>query len=187
MSTCIACGAPGATVELLPSFDDDGLGLPITIKNAVIRHRCAACEMDGVEVPDSAGLEAAAAVARIMLPVALSGPEIRFLRKACGMTGRDFAAALGVDNATLSRWEKPVSWGEGHGEVSDRNIREVVWSCLCERTPAIQVPPAHFLRMKAGRLPEGGRLPRLVLERVRLKDPIRRTKTDEWDLSDLAA
>lgn len=187
MVTCIACGAPDATVELLPSYDDDGFGIPITIKNAVLRHRCEACGMDGIEIPDSAGLEAAIAVARILLPVALSGPDIRFLRKACGMTGKEFAESLSIDNATLSRWEKPIVCGEGHGEVSDRNIREVVWGYLCERTPAIQVPPAHFLRMKTFRLPEGGILPRLELERVRLKDPVRHTKSDEWDIYDRAA
>lgn len=187
MVTCIACGAPDATVELLPSYDDDAFGLPITIKNAALRLRCEACGMDGIEIPDSAGLEAVAAVGRILLPLALSGPDIRFLRKACGMTGKEFAEAIDVDNATLSRWERPVGSGEGHGEVSDRHIREVVWSLLCDRTPAIQVPPAHFLRIKTFRLAEGANLPRLVLERVRLKDPIRRSKTDEWDIFEQAA
>jgi len=187
MVSCIACGAPTARVDLLPSHDDDGFGIPITIKNAVLRHQCDACGMDGIEIPDSAGLEAAIAVARIMAPVALSGPDIRFLRKACGMTGKEFAEAVAVDNATLSRWEKPFGFGEGHGEVSDRNIREVVWSHLCDRTPAIQVPPAHFLRMKTFRLPESAEFPRLVLERVRLKDPVRHTKSDEWDIYSQAA
>lgn len=187
MNICIACGAPAATVELLPTYDDDAFGVPVTIKNAVLRHRCESCDMDGIEIPDSDGLEAAVAVARILVPVMLNGPEIRFLRKACGLTGKEFAEAVRIDNATLCRWEKSEVSGEGHGEVSDRTIREVVWSLLYDRTPAIQVPPAHFLRMKMVRLPEGEKLPRLVLERVRLKDPVRHTKSDEWDIFDQAA
>ncbi len=35
----------------------------------------------------------------------LTGKEIRFLRKEMGLKGRDFADLVGVDNATLSRWE----------------------------------------------------------------------------------
>lgn len=35
----------------------------------------------------------------------LTGKEIRFLRKEMDLKGRDFANLVGVDNATLSRWE----------------------------------------------------------------------------------
>lgn len=188
METCIVCGALGATVEVQASYDDDGFGIPVTIKNAVLRHHCDACGMDSVEIPDSERLEAAIAVARIMEPVALSGAEIRFLRKACGKNGKEFAAELGVDNAVLSRWENgAVRNGEGHGEVSDRNIREVVWGLLFDRAPAFQVPPAHFRRMRIRRLAEGETMPRLELERVRLKDIARDRKSDEWDVFSHAA
>jgi hypothetical protein len=188
METCIVCGALGATVEVPASYDDDGFGIPVTIKNAVLRRHCDACGMDSVEIPDSERLEAAIAVARIMEPVALSGAEIRFLRKACGKNGKEFAAELGVDNAVLSRWENGAARnGEGHGEVSDRNIREVVWGLLFDRAPAFQVPPAYFRRMRIRRLAEGETMPRLVLERVRLKDVAHGTKSDEWDILAQAA
>lgn len=187
METCVACGASIASVERLPSHDDDAFGIPVTIRNAVFRHRCADCGMDGIEIPDSEDLEAAIAVARILVPVSLSGVEIRFLRKACGMTGKEFAEAINVDNATLCRWEKAAGFGEGHGELSDRNIRDTVWSLLYRQVPAIHVEPGHFKRMPLLRLPEGEPLPRLVLERVRLKDPVRHTKSDEWDIFGQAA
>lgn len=184
MEFCIDCGAETATVELLPSYDDDAFGIPITIKKAVLRHRCESCGMDGIEIPDADALEAAVAVARILVPIVLGGHEIRFLRKACGMSGKEFAREMRVDNASLSRWEKcDRSSGDGHGEVTDRRIREVVWGLLCDRTPAIQIPPGHLVRMEIVR----GELPRLVFERVRLKDQIRHTKSDAWDIDERAA
>lgn len=50
----------------------------------------------------------------------LSGREIRFLRKHMGMKAIKFAAGLGVDNATISRWEHEK---EKPSEVADRLIR----------------------------------------------------------------
>jgi len=50
----------------------------------------------------------------------LSGREIRFLRKHLGMKAIKFAAGLGVDNATISRWEHEK---EKPSEVADRLIR----------------------------------------------------------------
>lgn len=186
METCIACGALTATVELLPSHDDDGFGIPITIKNAVLRHHCESCGMDGIEIPDTAGLIAAVAAARILCPVGLVGAEIRAIRKACEMNGVEFAKAVGVANATLSRWENSEDCG-GRGEVTERDFRDAVWSLLYQKVPALQVEPGHFRRMNILHMPVGQRLPRLVLERVRLKDPVRHTKSDEWDIYDQAA
>lgn len=39
----------------------------------------------------------------------LTGKEIRFLRKNLGLKGKIFAKLVGVDNATLSRWENDKS------------------------------------------------------------------------------
>jgi transcriptional regulator with XRE-family HTH domain len=187
MSLCLGCGADAATDELLPSYDDNAIGLPVTLVNGVRAHRCAECGFEGVEILDPRGLEAAAAVARILMPIALRGPEIRFLRKACGLTGVGFAEMLRIDHATLSRWENAAPRDGYPGQVSDRTIREVTWSLLYKRTPAIQVPPAHFLLMQSVRLPDDQPPPRLALERVRLKDAATRTKSDEWDIQDQAA
>ncbi len=188
MNACLACGKSSMVTEIVPRYDDDAFGIPVTIRNAVLRHRCGECGMDGVEVPEPERLEAAIAVARIQNPIALSGDHIRALRKACGMTGKQFAAALGVDNATLSRWENaPASSADAHGDPSDRNIRQTVWALLYQRAPAMHVEPGFFTRLRIQRLPEGGTFPRMVLERVRLVDRIHHTKTTEWDLWGMAA
>lgn len=181
MEPCIACGALTMITDVLPSYDDDAFGIPVTLKNAVLRHRCESCGMDGIEIPDSDGLSAALAVARVMYPVKLSGAEIRFLRKACGMTGKEFAEAVQVDNATLSRWENCQEGG--HGAVTDRAIRAGVWGLLYSKTPAIHAEPDHFTKMRI----KVGPVPRFVFERVRLKDPVRHTKEDAWDIRDQAA
>lgn len=175
-----------APIDVLPAYDDDAFGIPVTIRNAVLRHRCAACGVSGIEIPDSDDLSAVIAVARILFPAMLRGPEIRAIRKACQMTGKQFAEALGMDNATVSRWEN-CRGDESHGEVSDRNIRETVWSLLYRRTPAIHVEPGHFRKLDIVRLRADDPLPRLVFEHVRLKDPVRQTKSDEWDIYEHAA
>lgn len=181
METCVMCGESAMVTEILPSYDDDAFGLPVTLKNAVLRHRCAACGMDGVEIPDSEGLSAAIAAARILTPIHLNGAEIRFLRKACGLTGKDFAAALHVDSAALSRWEN--STDGTHGTVTDRALRDTVWGLLYRRAPAIQIEPGTFSRMEIVK----GTAPRLVFERVRIKDMARNTKQSAWDIYEQAA
>lgn len=53
----------------------------------------------------------------------LAPEEVRFLRKSIGWSGRDFAAHMGVDPATVSRWEN------GHEPMSataDRLLRMFV-------------------------------------------------------------
>src|SRR3954471_5040469 len=45
--------------------------VPVTLRNGVLHHKCDTCGFDGVENIDSTGLTAAAAVARILLPVTL--------------------------------------------------------------------------------------------------------------------
>ena len=50
----------------------------------------------------------------------LSGKEIRFLRKNMGIKAMNFARILGVDNATVSRWENGK---EKHSDIVDRFIR----------------------------------------------------------------
>lgn len=52
----------------------------------------------------------------------LNGKEIRFLRKNMGMAAKKLAEIIGVDNATISRWE---SDGQDISRSNDRFIRLV--------------------------------------------------------------
>lgn len=187
MVHCIACGAEGASEVRLATYDENALGLPVTLKNAALHHTCPSCGYDGIEIPDFDGLEAAVAVARLLLPIALNGPEIRFLRHACGLKAKEFASACDFDPSTLSRWEHCMVRGEGIGSVTDRTIRDAVWGFLHQRVPAFSVEPGHFSRMKLRTLAEGEEMPRIMLERIRLKECGGTRKSDEWDLCDEAA
>ena len=181
MSACIVCGSKAGTAELLPEYRDAAIGLPLVLRNAAIRHHCPECGMEGVEIPDMEGLEAAAALARLLLPVALSGPDLRFLRKACSLTGKAFAAELGVDASTLSRWEHATTPDQGAGRQSEILIRDVVANLLHTRAPAITIPPGTFARMTIIPAPTGPR-PEITMERVRLKDTTTQRKSDAWDV-----
>ncbi|MGE0084391.1 MAG: type II TA system antitoxin MqsA family protein [Desulfococcaceae bacterium] len=52
----------------------------------------------------------------------LTGKEIRFLRKNAGLSAKKFARMIGVDNATLCRWENGE---QNHTSPNDKLIRLV--------------------------------------------------------------
>ncbi len=58
-----------------------------------------------VEIPKAKQLHGLLVNALISKPAALTGPEIRFLRKELGMSGRAFARQLGMTAEHLSRLE----------------------------------------------------------------------------------
>ena len=85
----------------------------------------------------------------------LSGKEIRFLRKNLGLKGKVFANLVGVDQATLSRWENDKSKPSAR---ADRLIRflyaskkkpekaEEIASLTYKTPPPDQPkPPLHLL------------------------------------------
>lgn len=71
-------------------------------------------------IPNLAGLHRALAGAVVRKRSRLSPPEIRFLRKSLGWSGRDFAAHLGVTAESVSRWE---NGREEMGPQADRLLR----------------------------------------------------------------
>ena len=58
-----------------------------------------------IEIPKAEQLHGLLVDALISKPAALAGPEIRFLRKELGMSGRAFARQLGMTAEHLSRLE----------------------------------------------------------------------------------
>lgn len=106
MEHCHGCGESLET-SVLPEHIEDLGGLTVKLRNAVLVHRCSRCDEEMTEIPDAQGLYKAAALARVMQPVQLSGREVRFLRTVFDMTQPEFAEAVGFDAAeTISRWEK---------------------------------------------------------------------------------
>ena len=83
-------------------------GLPVMLMNVEVRH-CPNCGNDLLAIPRMAQLHRTIATALIQKPAQLTPREIRFLRKSLGWSGRDFAARMHVDPATVSRWERDDS------------------------------------------------------------------------------
>jgi DNA-binding XRE family transcriptional regulator len=161
--------------EILEVYTDELFGIPIEIRNCVIRE-----ETDKgrvlITIPDEEGLAAAAAMARALVPIKLSGDDIRMMRKTLGLKAKEFAEALDMNPTRLSHLEKTT---DGLGHFTEANIRQYVCARLKARAPAIGYDPAEIVMMKAVNAP----MPTLVFERVRLKMAESMTKSDEWDLA----
>ncbi len=80
------------------------------------------CGEEAVGIPNVPGLHEVIAHEIVHKKSFLSGPEIRFLRKAMGMAAKVFAELLGVDPATVSRWENEK---QSPGGANDRLVRMI--------------------------------------------------------------
>ena len=64
------------------------------------------CGEEIVNVPAVPELHSLIGLFLVKKKALLTGKEIRFLRKNMGLTGKKLSDYIGVDNATISRWEK---------------------------------------------------------------------------------
>lgn len=117
--TCLECGKGTMHVKREKVAADQMLGLPGTwlLTNVA---RCDACGAYEVEIPNMEGLHRVVGRWLIAKPQRLVGVEIRFLRKLLGWSGVDFAAHMGTQPETVSRWENdstPI------GPQADRLLR----------------------------------------------------------------
>ena len=119
---CIACGRDGLmSGRENHQYDDVGL-VAATLVNVQIR-RCPNCGETEVTVPNLEALDRTIALALIVRPGTLLPTDVVFLRKHLGLTSKQLADTVGVDKATVSRWER------GHIAMplpADRLIRSLV-------------------------------------------------------------
>lgn len=167
--------------RIVPEWCEDLLGLPypVILENAVIEKvDDATGEVLGNAIPDLDALAETLAVVRVFLPVRLSAPEVRFLRNAVKMTGRQLAAALGLTPETVSRWENgKVSVGE----YTERLLRHVIAAELKDRVPALALDPKDLNRLKVVAEWPDGAPPEFRFRRVKLKHEGTGAVTEEWD------
>lgn len=111
-------------------------GMHVELIDVVQALVCGKCgEVLRTDIPDMPGLVAAVSVARAKEPLKLNGQEIRFLRKAIGLTAKELAGDLDVSEETVSRWEN------GHlaiGNSVERILRWKVSKALSDKAPAIE-------------------------------------------------
>ena len=161
--------------EVLSRYEDNLFGVPVVIRNCVIKETNERGE-EFITIPDEEGLAAVIAMARALTPIKLSGADIRMMRKTLGMRAKDFAAAVHMSPARLSRLEKNA---DGLGAYTEVTIRQYVCARLKREAPAISYDPADLVTMRV----EQGEVQTMEFERVRLKLSESQTKSDEWDMA----
>lgn len=107
-------------------------GLDNVYLEGVAQYTCAECDEKVTMVPRPLDLHIVMAIDISDKPTPLTGPEIRFLRKEIGMTGKKFAEFIGVSPVTLSRWENAKD-NANREASSERLIRLAFKIMMCEK------------------------------------------------------
>ena len=97
---------------------------------------CRVCRICGKQAANIPAIEELMTViARVVVrkDAALSGPEIRFLRKRLGIPSAEFGNIVGVTKEQVSRWENGHN---GPEKSADKLIR--VFYCLISRDPTLE-------------------------------------------------
>jgi putative zinc finger/helix-turn-helix YgiT family protein len=146
---CIFCGGEMETSREDYPYSECGLEGAVLVD--VETSRCPECGEEETAIPAIEGLHGAIAARLIAKVERLTAGEVRFLRKHIGLSGVELARRLGVDPATVSRWEtgnKPI------GVTADRLLRVMV-ACVepCaspnfERLTNMAVAPAKPVTMR---------------------------------------
>lgn len=105
MKTCIECGGKMRT-EILEKYHYTECGLDYVYLKNVRQHTCEDCGAIRRKFPKIHAIHHAIADDfMINRPRRLSGALLRYVRKLCGYSSRDFANLIRVDPSTLSRYE----------------------------------------------------------------------------------
>ncbi len=103
MIKCHVCGSAMESRRENHRYTECGLS-NVTIVNLEVRH-CTNCGERQFVFPRVAQLHQLLAVTTAKVPDALTGEQIRFLRKYLGWSRDEFAGIMGVEAETVSRWE----------------------------------------------------------------------------------
>ena len=147
---CLQCG--GKMTKRREDFEYGDTGIPDVMLAGVEVSRCARCGEFEVAVPNVEELHRAIAFAVASQRARLSGIEVRFLRKYLGYSATDFATTIGVDKATVSRWENDK---DRIGPIADRLLRLMVFrqrpveEYPTERLAEVAVDPPRTPKIRA--------------------------------------
>lgn len=100
-------------------------GLPNVVLVGVEVRRCPKCGEQALSIPHVEELHKTLAMELVHERTRLAPYEIRFLRKWLGLSGVDFARRMGVEPATVSRWERTEN-PQPMGPVAERLLRMLV-------------------------------------------------------------
>ena len=143
MKKCRSCGSRSITIRL----EDRPLdSLPsVTLRDLKIS-QCAECGAEAVSIPRIEQLHEVVAKALVKKPGRLSGPEVRYLRKWLGWSGRELARRFDLSPEHVSRIENdhnPIAL------VADRLLRILVLT----RSPSPDYSPEDVIETEPTEVP----------------------------------
>jgi putative zinc finger/helix-turn-helix YgiT family protein len=115
---CPTCGRMQETIKGDYQYRESGLDNVLICGIEIFN--CKNCGEESALIPNILELHKTIAKCLLTQKRRLTGKEIRFLRKHMAMQGKVFAELIGVDNATVSRWENGK---ENPSDIADRCIR----------------------------------------------------------------
>ncbi len=130
MEKCWECGAKLKIIRGEPYHYAES-GLDNIYLYGINQYECLECRTKGVSIPNLDALHRLIGRNLVRKEERFTGPEIRFLRKELHLKTKSLANILGVDPATISRWEnnkKPIS------EICDKLMRNLYISYASEQT-----------------------------------------------------
>jgi putative zinc finger/helix-turn-helix YgiT family protein len=173
---CEKCGGE-LTKKMVEHYEDSLMGIPVVLYRSVMQSACEACQDIETTIPNMNGLISATAVARIKIAIKLKGTEIRFLRKALGVSGKKLAELLGVRDETVSRWENGK---EPIGPTSEKLLRLLVGLELSSQAPGIDFDEREIGQMSIKAVQSSDKPVVLFLECVAMR--VDRKKREEvWE------
>ncbi len=128
---CSECGSANVHTSR-GSYQFKESGLNVVLQGIEIE-KCEACKSESPIIPRMNDLMRTIALAVIAKPYALTGEDVRYLRKYLGMTGDALSRLIHIDRTTLSKWENN---DDRIGQQSDLLIRSVAIGLgpgLCEK------------------------------------------------------
>jgi transcriptional regulator with XRE-family HTH domain len=168
MEKCWNCGGELSVIKDQPYRYLES-GLDNVYIHGLVQYRCPSCDQPAAEIPKVKALHRLIARDIVCMREALSGDEVRFLRKELGMKGKEVADALAIEPETYSRWENGkqtvapchdrqlrliyiLNESEEEGRIIHRNIRKMIsnMATLPSAHRKIDIAPAEWMMEENG-------------------------------------
>jgi DNA-binding transcriptional regulator YiaG len=107
-------------------LDEHDLGPTLGLTSVIVRklpaYACGSCEDVLLRGPVLEAVSSAVVREILMHSFPLGGVEVRFLRKAVGLTQVELAARLGIDRVSVARWESEERQLAGPESIAVRAV-----------------------------------------------------------------
>lgn len=162
----------------VPNLGIDG----VEVCGAVLRVACRKChKVIETVIPSLGELVAAAALARVQVPIKLDNKEIRFLRRTLGWQSKTLAKQLGVTPERVSRWES-ADKPEPIAPNNEKLFRLFVAQNLKDKAPGVFIDERQILTMDTTGFRKPDEKIKLRFWRVFLKEGREAPPAEVWDI-----